>query len=195
MNIAILDYQAGNIRSVVNALAYCGYKPILTHDAGELQKADKVIIPGVGHAGKAMDFLRKQALVSCLQQLKQPVLGICLGMQLFCSYLEEGQTEGLGIFPAKVLKLPKHQLNVPHMGWNEVSNKSQEPFLGAESGTVFYFVHAYCAEIVAETTLATDYIRPFSAAMRKENYYGVQFHPEKSGTSGMELLINFLKIQ
>jgi len=191
--IAILKYNAGNVASVENAINRLGYKTVVTDDAGTLRSAEKVIFPGVGEASSAMKYLRNKGINTVLQSLQQPVLGICLGMQLMCDYSEEGNTEGLGIFNTKVLKFPPMNL-VPHMGWNNFSTVKGRLFKNVQPDDNCYFVHSYYAEICKETIAVNDYILPFSAALEKDNFFATQFHPEKSAQAGLEILKNFLNL-
>ena len=191
--IAIVKYNAGNISSVKNAVERLGYSCLVTDDKTLLQQAEKVIFPGVGEASSAMKYLKERGLDEVIKNLKQPVLGICLGQQLLCQFSEEGDTECLGIFEASVKKFdPK--LKVPHMGWNTISGLNSELFKGISNEEDFYFVHSYYAEICRETTAICEYIVPFSASMQKDNFYAIQFHPEKSSGAGEQLLLNFLKL-
>jgi len=189
--IAIVKYNAGNTMSVENALKRLGYECIITDDAATLQAADKVLFPGVGHAAPAMSYLKARGLDEIITSLTQPVLGICLGMQLMCSYTEEGDTTGLSIFDANVLKFPAED-KVPHMGWNSLQGLENVLFKGIDND--MYFVHSYYVELGDYTTAVTNYILPFSAALQKDNFYAVQFHPEKSGSAGEQLLRNFLAL-
>lgn len=191
--IAILKYNAGNIQSVENAVQRLGYQTIVTDDINELNAADKVIFPGVGEASSAMAYLKERQLDEVIKQLKQPVLGICLGMQLLCQFTEEGNTQGIGVFDNKVRLFPSTDI-VPHMGWNDCNTLQGQLFQGIQEGADFYFVHSYCAEVNENTVATTNYILPFSAALQKDNFYAVQFHPEKSATIGNQLLKNFLKL-
>ncbi|MEC4117442.1 imidazole glycerol phosphate synthase subunit HisH [Myroides phaeus] len=191
--IAILKYNAGNIQSVENAVQRLGYQTIVTDDINELNAADKVIFPGVGEASSAMAYLKERQLDEVIKQLKQPVLGICLGMQLLCQFTEEGNTQGIGVFDNKVRLFPSTDI-VPHMGWNDCNTLQGLLFQGIQEGADFYFVHSYCAEVNENTIATTNYILPFSAALQKDNFYAVQFHPEKSATIGNQLLKNFLKL-
>lgn len=191
--IAIIDYGAGNIRSVQNALNRLGVASILTNDSAELKQAEKVIFPGVGEAGYAMKQIREQELQAVIPSLTQPVLGICLGMQLLCNSSEEGLTETLGVFETTVKEF-EPILNVPHTGWNSCELTSSPLFAGINSTDDFYFVHSFYAEICADTSATCDYIQPFSAALQKDNFYGVQFHPEKSAAIGAKLIQNFLEL-
>lgn len=191
--IAIVKYNAGNIRSVQNALDRIGVESKLTDDPHELSTADKVLFPGVGEAKSAMNYLKERKLDQALISLKQPFLGICLGMQLMCAYSEERDTECLGIFDEKVRKFPPKGL-VPHMGWNDFILTKGALFEGIEQSENMYFVHSYYAEIGEHTIGQTEYLVPFTSALQKDNFYGVQFHPEKSADSGRKLIENFLKL-
>ena len=191
--IAILKYNAGNVTSVENAVQNLGYSTVVTDDIEVLKSADKVIFPGVGEASSAMKYLTENCLDTVIQELTQPVLGICLGMQLMCESSEEGDTKGLGIFDAKVLQFPPTAL-VPQMGWNNFTSLKGKLFDGIDLENDCYFVHSYYAEICPETVAVTDYILPFSAALQKNNFYATQFHPEKSAKIGLQILNNFLKL-
>jgi imidazole glycerol-phosphate synthase subunit HisH len=191
--IAIVKYNAGNIRSVQNALNRLGYSSIITDDEKELLKADKVIFPGVGEASSAMNYLKERHLDKLLISLKQPVLGICLGLQLMCKLSEEGDTRCLGIFNSIVRKFPLID-KVPHMGWNNFSGFSGPLFRGINEDADLYYVHSYYAEICPQTMAVCDYILPFSAAMNNKNFYATQFHPEKSASVGNIILKNFLEL-
>ena len=191
--IAIIQYNAGNITSVQNALERLGYSSIVTDDPKLIQQAEKVIFPGVGEASSAMQYLREKGLDEVIKNLTQPVLGICLGQQLLCRFSEEGNTDCLGVFDTTVKKF-EPKLKVPHMGWNTLETKNSELYNGILSEENFYFVHSYYAEISQETTAVCDYIVPFSASMQKNNFYATQFHPEKSSQAGEQLLLNFLKL-
>jgi len=191
--IAIIDYNAGNISSVQNALSRLGYESILSRDKAELTKADKIILPGVGEASSAMAYLKKYDLVDFIKGLKQPFLGICLGMQLMCNYSEEGDVECLGIFDADVKLFPPKE-NVPHMGWNDLSILKGPLFDGVKALDDVYFVHSYYVEESKEMIAQCDYILPFSAALQKDNFYALQFHPEKSADVGEKILKNFLAL-
>ncbi len=191
--IAIVKYNAGNIRSVKNALDRIGVESKLTDDPEELRAADKVIFPGVGEAKTAMNYLRERKLDEVLINLEQPFLGICLGMQLMCSYSEERDTQCLGIFDEKVKKFPPKGL-VPHMGWNDFLNMEGALFENIKTSENMYFVHSYYVEVGDDTIGETDYLIPFSSALQKDNFYGVQFHPEKSAESGRKLIENFLDL-
>ena len=196
MDVAIIKYNAGNICSVDYALKRLGVAPIITADPEILRKADKVIFPGVGEALTTMEYLRAHRLDEVIQTLKQPVLGICLGMQLLCQHSEEGDTDCLGIFPADVKRFQpnRHEDKVPHMGWNTLSHVNSDLFRGDLEGKFVYFVHSYYVPVNAFTAATTDYIQPFSASLHKANFYATQFHPEKSGSVGEQILKNFLQL-
>ena len=192
MNVAIVKYNAGNIHSVRLALNRLGIEPQVTDDAQTLLSADRVIFPGVGEASTALAYLKERGLDQVLLKLTQPVLGICLGLQLLCAHSEENDTPGLGIFPVQVLKFPPRD-KVPHIGWNSIANLKGPLFKGIKEESYVYFVHSYYAELSEWTIAQGDYIVPFSAALHKDNYFAVQFHPEKSGKVGEQVLKNFLK--
>ena len=189
--IAIIKYNAGNIKSVENAVKRLGYDCIVTDDPNQIRSADKVIFPGVGEAKSAMNYLKKNTLDGVITSLVKPVLGICLGQQLLCKYSEEGQTTCLGVFDAEVKAFPPTDI-VPHMGWNSLINATGELLKGVEAMDDVYFIHGYYVETSANTSALCDYILPFSAAMQKDNFYATQFHPEKSGAVGEIILKNFL---
>jgi imidazole glycerol-phosphate synthase subunit HisH len=191
--IAILKYNAGNIKSVQNALRRLDYESIITDDPEELTEAEKVIFPGVGEAGTAMKYLKERGLDKTLVSLKQPVLGICLGLQLMCRYSEEADTSCLGIFKTDVRLFPPAD-KVPHMGWNSFLTIKGDLFKGIELNNDVYYVHSYYAEISSDTVATCEYILPFSAAMQRNNFYATQFHPEKSAGIGEKILQNFLKL-
>ncbi|SNT00727.1 imidazole glycerol phosphate synthase subunit hisH [Ekhidna lutea] len=191
--IAIVKYNAGNIRSVKNALDRIGVESVITDDPETLNSAEKVIFPGVGEAGTAMSYLKERGLDEVIISLKQPFLGICLGMQLMCSHSEEKDTTCLGIFKEKVRKFPSKGI-VPHMGWNDFTKTEGPLFEGITTTDNMYFVHSYYAEVGEDTVGETDYLVPFTSALQKDNFYGVQFHPEKSADVGQKLLENFLKL-
>ncbi|WP_424963270.1 imidazole glycerol phosphate synthase subunit HisH [Ekhidna sp.] len=191
--IAIVRYNAGNIRSVKNALNRIGVESVITDDAHTLRAAEKVIFPGVGEAGTAMSYLRERGLDEVIVSLKQPFLGICLGMQLMCAHSEEKDTECLGIFKENVRKFPPKGI-VPHMGWNDFTRVEGPLFEGIDEADNMYFVHSYYAEVGVDTIGETEYLIPFTSALHKNNFYGVQFHPEKSADVGRKLIENFLKI-
>lgn len=191
--IAIIKYNGGNVNSVQNALKRLNVQSIVTDDADLIRKADKVIFPGVGEASSTMKLLKEKGLYELIPALKQPVLGICLGMQLMCKHSEEGNTEGLGIFDIEVKKFPANDV-VPHMGWNTLSDFTSDLFSGITADNNVYFVHSFYCELSENTTSVCNYILPFSASLQKDNFYAVQFHPEKSGDVGSRLLENFLKL-
>jgi imidazole glycerol-phosphate synthase subunit HisH len=191
--IAILKYNAGNIKSVNNALNRLGYKSIITDDISEIQNADKVIFPGVGEAGTAVQYLREHGLDQVITSLTQPVLGICLGLQLMCRHSEEGDTKCLGIFDCDVKLFPPVE-KIPHMGWNNCMTLKGDLFKGITIKDDLYYVHSYYAEIASCTIATCDYIVPFSAAMQKGNFFATQFHPEKSAGTGERILKNFLEL-
>jgi imidazole glycerol-phosphate synthase subunit HisH len=191
--IAIVKYNAGNIKSVQNALTRLGYNSIITDNPKELSEAEKVIFPGVGEAGSAMKYLRERALDSIIISLKQPVLGICLGMQLMCLHSEEADTQCLGIFDTYVKLFPPVD-KIPHMGWNNFLSVKGDLFGGVKTDDDLYYVHSYYAGICSSTVATCDYIVPFSASMQKENFYATQFHPEKSAETGEKILKNFLEL-
>lgn len=193
MNIAIIKYNAGNTRSVYFALERLGIHSLITDDAEVIRNADKVILPGVGEAGSAMAYLNEKRLAVLIKNLEQPVLGICLGMQLMCRYSEEGKTDCLNIFGQDVIKF-NPLAKIPQIGWNTLGNVKGSLFTGIPENTFMYFVHSYYAGIGADTISETDYITPFSSAMKRDNFYGVQFHPEKSGKYGEQILKNFLEL-
>lgn len=191
--IAIIKYNAGNIQSVQNALTNLGYESVITDDETTIRSADKVIFPGVGEASSAMKYLKERKLDEVILSVQQPFLGICLGLQLMCKRSEEGQTECLGIFDVVVKRFePKEK--VPHMGWNNF-DQINSPFLRNISlEEDVYYVHSYYAEIGENTIATCDYINPFSAVLQKNNFYAMQFHPEKSANVGMKILKNFLEL-
>ena len=194
--IAIIDYDAGNIRSVGNALERLGAAYELTADPARILAADKVILPGVGNAAKAMENLRKRGLCQLVRDLRRPVLGICVGMQLMCRDSEEGPVEGLGIFDAHVRRFVEApEVKVPHMGWNALGNLDSKLFRDVASGSFVYFVHSYYAGLGPDTIATCRHGGTlFSAALKYENFYGTQFHPEKSGSVGAAILRNFLAL-
>lgn len=194
MKIAVVKYNAGNIESVKNAINRLGIEPVVTDEAESLQSADKVIFPGVGEASTAMNYLRERKLDEVIKSLRQPVFGICLGMQLLCEFSEENETNCLGILPYKVRKFDNADLKVPQIGWNNIFNLNSKLFTGIAENSYVYFVHGYYVESGKETIAACDYGVNFSAAVEHENFYATQFHPEKSGAVGAEILENFLKI-
>ncbi len=192
--IAIIDYGAGNVKSVENAVRKLGFETIITSDFKEIRNAEKVIFPGVGEASTAMNYLKQRNLDTLIPSLKQPFLGICLGQQLLCDFSEEGNTQCLGIFNLKVKEFPATDI-VPHMGWNNLQKIKGELLDGISAGDNFYFVHSYYCEVGENTTSECAYILPFSATLQKDNFYGTQFHPEKSGDVGSIILKNFLTLK
>ena len=201
MKIAIVKYNAGNVQSVLYALQRLGVNAVVTDDAEEIMKADKVIFPGVGNAAPAMEYLRDKNLDKLIVSLTQPVLGICLGLQLMCNTSEEGNTKCLGIFDVEVKKFDNSTgknnndlFKIPHMGWNNVYDLKSPLFNDVKENSFVYFVHSYYAELSPETIATTDYILPYSAAMQHDNFYGVQFHSEKSADAGIQIISNFLSL-
>jgi len=192
MKVSILKYNAGNTTSVQFALERLGVESVVTNNHEEIMSSDKVIFPGVGEASSAMKFLKQSGLNEVVLKLKQPVLGICLGMQLMCEHSEEGDTPGLGIFPVRVKRFNAVSEKVPHMGWNTVENLKSAIFRDVNDDAYLYYVHSYYAELCSDTIAVTDYVQPYSAALNRNNFFGVQFHPEKSGTAGERILKNFL---
>lgn len=197
--IAVVDYATGNLRSVADALSRAGAQFTLTADPALLRSADKVILPGVGEASSAMTKLRERGLDTVIPTLTQPVLGICIGMQLMCLSSEEGNARCMGIFPTRVLRLRPlaadgARLKVPHVGWDTVSALRGPLFEGLDESTYVYYVHSFAAELCDATTAMTRYGLPFSAALARNNFFGTQFHPEKSGPAGARILQNFLNL-
>jgi glutamine amidotransferase len=193
MKIVIINYGAGNIQSIMFAIERLGFKAILSNDPDEIKAADKVIFPGVGEASSAMKMLEESGLNALIPTLKQPVLGICLGMQLMCHSSEEGDTKGLGIFNADVVKFTS-KVKVPQMGWNQIYNLKSDLFKGISENEYMYLVHSFYAPICAETIATTNYELEYSSALENNNFFGTQFHPEKSGDVGEQILANFLKL-
>ncbi|MAU16090.1 MAG: imidazole glycerol phosphate synthase subunit HisH [Muricauda sp.] len=193
MKIVIIDYGAGNIQSIMFAIKRLGYKAILSHDAEEIQGADKIIFPGVGEASSAMEKLKDTGLDKVIPTLEQPVLGICLGMQLMCNSSEEGNTTGLGIFDLDVVRF-SNKVKVPQIGWNQISDLKSDLFTNVPEKSYIYLVHSFYAPIGKETIATSEYDVTYSAALRKNNFYGVQFHPEKSSDVGSGILQNFLNL-
>lgn len=193
MKIAIIDYGAGNIKSIQFALNRLGFEGVLTNNPNEIQSVDKVIFPGVGEASSAMKKLKNSGLDELIPTLTQPVLGICLGMQLMCNHTEEGNTNGLGIFDTNVIRF-SNQVKVPHMGWNTIYNLQSPLFQEINENEYLYLVHSFYAPFSENTIAMTDYEKEFSSALQLNNFYGVQFHPEKSGLVGEKLLQNFLNL-
>jgi glutamine amidotransferase len=194
MKTIIIKYNAGNIRSVSFALERIGVEPIITDDVNEILSADKIIFPGVGEASSAMAYLREKKLDSVIRELKQPVLGICLGMQLMCNSSEEGNTECLGIFDQKIKLFKSSGSKVPQIGWNKIFDLKTNLFKGIKEQEYQYFVHSYYAELGENTISKTNYEINYSSALNKNNFYGVQFHPEKSSTAGQTIIENFIKL-
>lgn len=192
-NVAVIDYGAGNVRSVCFALERLGVEPVITNDAEQLLSAERVIFPGVGHADAAMRELQRLGLDRVIPQLQQPVLGICLGMQLLCRHTEEGDVNGLGVFPLDVVRF-RNVPKVPHMGWNTLVNLKGPLMHGLKEGDFAYYVHSYYAPSSDYTIAETEYGSPFSGALQKDNFFACQFHPEKSGAAGDTILRNFLCI-
>lgn len=197
MDVAIVKYNAGNIYSVIHAMKRLGINPTLTDDAEILSKADRVLFPGQGEAATAMDYLHRHGLDRVIRELRQPVLGICIGQQLMCRHSEEGDTECLGIFPIEVKRFrpQQHADKVPQMGWNSIHDLQSPLFRGIEEGSYIYNIHSYHVPCSRDFTIATcDYILPYSAALHRDNFYATQFHPEKSGDVGERILRNFLEL-
>ena len=197
MNITIVQYNAGNIQSVLYALERLGVSATVTDDPARIQAADKVIFPGVGEASTAMAYLKERNLDQLIVALKQPVLGICLGMQLMCKHSEENDTNCLGIFEEQVLafKATENTIKVPQIGWNTITNLKSELFNNVPENSFAYFVHGFYAGLGDNTIANTDYIQPYSSALQKNNFYGVQFHPEKSAAVGEQIIQNFLGLK
>ncbi len=194
MVLTIIKYNAGNIQSVLYALERIGMKAEVTDDVEKIRLADKVIFPGVGEASTAMHYLKERGLDAVIKDLKQPVLGICLGMQLMCRYSEENATDCLGIFDEEVkryIQPPKGGYKVPQIGWNNIYDLKTDLFKDVKENSFCYFVHSYYASIGEHTIATTNYIQPYSSALRKDNFFGVQFHPEKSADAGEQILRNF----
>ena len=193
MKIVIINYGAGNIQSIKFAIQRLGFEAVLTDNIEEIRAADKVIFPGVGEASSAMKMLVESGLDTLIPQLKQPVLGICLGMQLMCNFSEEGNTIGLGIFDVDVIKFTS-KVKVPQMGWNQIYNLKSELFRGISENEYMYLVHSFYAPLCSETIATTNYELEYSSALENENFYGTQFHTEKSGDVGEQILKNFLNL-
>ncbi len=193
--ITIIDYKAGNVQSVQFALKRMGVEAILSDDSEVIQQSGKVIFPGVGEASNTMTYLKNKGLDQVIKSLKQPVLGICLGMQLLCEYSEENKTDCLGLIPQKVKRFkPSSGFKVPHIGWNQILDLKGKIFNSNMEHQYTYFVHSYYVEKGAYTTALTNYTLPFSAALQKDNFYATQFHPEKSGKIGQQILENFIDL-
>lgn len=195
MNVVIIKYNAGNIFSVDYALKRIGVEAEITGDKEKIMAADKIIFPGVGEAETTMNYLRTNGLDQVIRDLKQPTLGICIGMQLMCKHSEEADTPCLGIFEETVKRfIPENNSQkIPHMGWNTIHHNQSGLFKGIEQDAYVYYVHSYCATVGQDTVATTEYIAPFSASLQKDNFYAVQFHPEKSGSVGEAVLKNFLE--
>jgi glutamine amidotransferase len=193
MKVVIIDYGAGNIKSIQFALRRLGVTAVLSNEVAIIKAADKVIFPGVGEASSAMQKLKESGLDILIPKLKQPVLGICLGMQLMCRRTEEGNTKGLGIFDVEVKRF-SNQVKVPQMGWNTITELKSPLFKGVKENDYMYLIHSYYAKCSEAAVAKTNYEIPYASALQKNNFYGVQFHPEKSGTSGEKILQNFLNI-
>lgn len=199
MKVAVVKYNAGNIRSVLNALQRCGVKPLLTDSAAELAAADRVIFPGQGEASNTMAYLRQTGLDAVIRNLKCPVLGICIGQQLLCEHSEEGNTPCLGVFDSRVVRFPAAadgaRVKIPQIGWNQLEDVASPLFDGVKNGDFVYFVHSYyvpmCAEAIAGTTYGGV---TYASALHKDNFYATQFHPEKSGTVGERIIHNFIHL-
>lgn len=192
MNLVIINYGAGNIQSIRFAIQRLGYRAVLSDDPQEIRAADKVIFPGVGEASSAMNKLRATGLDLVIPELKQPVLGICLGMQLMCNSSEEGNTRGLGIFDVEVVRF-SNSVKVPQIGWNQISNLRSDLFKGVNDKEYIYLVHSYYAPLCDDTIAAAEYEVTYSAALGKDNFMGTQFHPEKSSLAGATMLRNFIE--
>jgi len=193
MDIALIKYNAGNTQSVIYALNRLGIEPIVTDNPEEIIAADKVIFPGVGEAKSAMNYLKARNLDQVIKSLRQPTLGVCVGLQLMCQHSEENDTECMGIFDIKVKRFPESDQKVPQMGWNRIVDLKGKLFEGLTEGEYTYFVHSYYAELSAETIATTDYAINFSAALHKDNFYALQFHTEKSSLAGSKILQNFIE--
>jgi glutamine amidotransferase len=198
VKVAIIKYNAGNVYSVTHALRRVGVEPVVTGDIEEIMRADRVIFPGVGEARTTMEYLKEHKLDNVIRDLKQPLLGICLGMQLLCKHSEEGDVDCIGIFDAEVKRFvpQRHEDKVPHMGWNNITNLDHGGIFTPDMDNDFvYFVHSFYVPLCEHTAATTDYITPFSASLRKDNFYAAQFHPEKSGVVGETILRNFLNLR
>ena len=193
--IAIIDYKMGNLRSVENALHRLGAEFEVTADADKIVRADRVLLPGVGNAAEAMHNLRQAGLPEVIKSLRRPVLGICVGMQVMCRHSDEGDAECMGIFDARVKRFtPTPTEKVPHVGWNQIGNLEKKLFTDIKSGSFVYFVHSYYAELCPDTIATTRHGLLFSSALKYENFYGTQFHAEKSGDTGEQIIKNFLEL-
>lgn len=193
MKIVIINYGAGNIKSIQFAFKRLGFEAVLSNNSEEIKTADKVIFPGVGEASSAMQKLKETGLDRLIPQLKQPVLGICLGMQLMCKFTEEGNTEGLGVFDVNVKRF-SNKVKVPQMGWNTISNLQSNLFKGIKDNEFMYLVHSFYAEQCKYAIATTTYDVEYASALQKDNFYGVQFHPEKSSITGEQILRNFINV-
>ena len=195
MEIAIIKYNAGNVASVMYALDRIGQKYKWTDDPEEIKNADKVIFPGVGEASTAMAYLKEKGLDTLIKGLKQPVLATCIGMQLLCKHSEEGNTNCIGVFDVEVKKFISKDLKIPHVGWNSITTKGENPLMkGMKAEELVYFVHSFYAPVNAYTTAVCEYVQPFSAMLHKDNFYAAQFHAEISGKAGEQILKNFLAL-
>jgi glutamine amidotransferase len=195
MEIAIIKYNAGNVASVMYALDRIGQKYKWTDDPEEINKADKVIFPGVGEASTAMAYLKEKGLDTLIKGLKQPVLATCIGMQLLCKHSEEGNVDCIGVFDVEVKKFQSKDLKIPHVGWNSITEKGENPLMkGLKAEEFVYFVHSFYAPVNAYTTAVCEYVQPFSAILHKDNFYAAQFHAEISGKAGEQILKNFLAL-
>ncbi len=197
MNVAIIKYNAGNIYSVVHGMRRIGIEPVVTDDKATILAADKVIFPGVGEASSTMAYLREHKLDALIKDLKQPTLGICIGLQLMCKRSEEGNAECLGIFDAEVKRFVSEKVSdkVPQMGWNTIYDLKTALFTPEMEQQYVYYVHSYYAEVCSQTIATTDYLQPYSAGLHRDNFYATQFHPEKSGDLGERILRNFMDIR
>ncbi len=194
MNVIIIKYNAGNIQSVLFALERIGVRAKVSEHAEEILSADKIIFPGVGEASTAMKYLKEHQLDKVIKAAKQPVLGICLGLQLLCKHSEENNTDCLDIFEAEVRKFRSENLKIPHIGWNYVHTTEDPIFKNIKNDAYWYFVHSYYAELSSDTIATTEYETVFSSALHRNNFYGVQFHPEKSAEAGQQIFKNFLSL-
>jgi imidazole glycerol-phosphate synthase subunit HisH len=192
--IAIIKYNAGNVQSVQYAVERQGAISVVTDDEATIRNADKVIFPGVGHAGAAMNDVKDKGLDKLIVSLTQPVLGVCVGMQLMCRHSEEGDTTGMGIFDTAIKLFKSATLKVPQIGWNSIYDFKSDLFKGVNAGEYIYNVHSYYAELNEQTAATCNYVQPYSAALQKDNFYAVQFHPEKSGKVGERILKNFIEL-